>query len=150
MRTTVERLSSIEFTWRRDAEGRRHVEVRIDGEDLVEIVRRAESASATAEGHPELAGSYVGFDDRVASPVEHLMGEPEPLFAYDEGTEVLVCEGCREPGCWPLVVRIEVDESVVRWTGFSQPHRSDWDYARLGSFAFPRARYAEALRRLER
>lgn len=142
-------LSLIEFTWQRDAAGTRHVEIRIDGEDFVDIVRRAEVASATADGQPELAGGYIGFDDRVESPLAHLLGKPDRIFAQGGLTEVLVCRGCREPGCWPLLVRIEADDSLVRWTAFSQPHRPDWDHSGLGAFAFRRTQYVEALRRLE-
>jgi hypothetical protein len=40
--------------------GAQGVEVRIDGRDLLDLVRAVELPQATADGQPELAGSYGG------------------------------------------------------------------------------------------
>ena len=53
--------------------------------------------------------------------------------------------------CWPLVCRIEVDDSVVVWRDFEQVHRRPghpsgaWTYEGIGPFTFDRRQYAMAL-----
>lgn len=51
-----------------------------------------------------------------------------------EKTVLLGCE-CGEPGCWPLMARVEVGAEQVAWSDFEQPHRRDnWAYAGFGPF----------------
>lgn len=57
---------------------------------------------------------------------------------------VLGCD-CGIASCWPFLVRIETEDSVVRWSDFAQFHR-DWDYD-LGPFCFSRDAYEAELRR---
>ena len=64
---------------------------------------------------------------------------PKPGEAW-----LLGCQ-CGEVGCWPLAVRITVDDSNVIWSNFAQPHRPDWDYAAFGPFKFDRRQYETAM-----
>ena len=57
---------------------------------------------------------------------------------------MLVCEGCREEGCWPLFARVQMSQAVVEWSGMRQPHRPDRDYSEL-HFTFDRQPYDAAL-----
>jgi hypothetical protein len=144
-------------------EGSDQTVISINGRDLRDIVREAELPHARAEGHADLAGSYTGLPPELAfAPSRHLLGSAEPLYSdlvrtgKPTKTAVLVCE-CGEPGCWPLCVRIDVLEDVVRWGDFEQPHRSaeargesGWTYETVGPFTFERSAYESALRRPER
>lgn len=123
----------------------------IDGRDLCEFVREAELPFATQEGHPEIAGNYAGLPPEDV-PSKHLLGQPAESYNHDDGrTQVLMCD-CGEPGCWPLLCRIAVDETRVRWFDFIQPHRSKssqipWQYPHL-QFEFERLQYHQALEQL--
>ena len=71
--------------------------------------------------------------------MDRLAGTPS-FWPGNGETVLLVCEGCREEGCWPIFARVEVDEEVVEWSGFRQPHRPERDYADL-RFMFDRRQY---------
>ena len=118
------------------------VRVLIDGVDLATLVRPVELPHATAEGHPEIAGAYDGLppDDWKALPER---------YDTDDRVAVLACV-CGEVGCWPLRVRIEVADRVVRWSDFQQPHRPEWSYAGFGPFVFDRLEYDTEIQRITR
>jgi hypothetical protein len=63
----------------------------------------------------------------------------------DRRADLLGCADCGEVGCWPLEVCIDVDDAVVTWRSFRQPHRPDRDYTGLGPFRFDAAAYRAAL-----
>ncbi len=127
----------------------------IDGIDFRERVEAAEEQFAIAEGTPSIAGKYRGLWLKyVAPPSRHFLGEPShPVYREGEKTQILECES-GEPGCWPLLCRIDLTEDTVRWSQFEQPHRSGqsgkpgWDYSQLGPFEFERSKYEAALARL--
>lgn len=124
------------------------VEIVIDGKPLMDYVRDAESASATKEGHPNLAGKYSGLPWEVI-PTDLPLGQATGIWRVLEASQgervpVLVCD-CGEPGCWPLMATIEITADRVTWSDFRQPHRRDWDHSRLGPFSFDKAQYFTAL-----
>jgi hypothetical protein len=130
----------------------------INGRHLLEMVRDVEGPMAAAEGSPDIAGAYAPIPAEVAvAPSRHLLGETEPLYSdlvrsgRANKAAVLVCE-CGEPGCWPFCVRIDVDDQVVRWSDYEQPHRSEhterkfvWTYEAMPDFTFDRAQYIAAI-----
>ena len=110
------------------------VEVWIDSRDLRERVRAVELPHATADGQPDLAGSYEGIPpDEWMRPGVYATGE----------VAVLGCT-CGETECWPLLVRITRTRDEVAWSGFRQPRRT-WPHEGLGPFTFDRARYEAAV-----
>jgi hypothetical protein len=118
---------------------------------LIEIVREIELPFAAREGSSGIAGAYTGIPADVAFlPSRHFLGEPDPDHSDgDERPYIFICE-CGEPGCWPLLVRIELRESEVVWSDFCQPHRGpnvagEWRYNALPSFTFDRKSYEQAL-----
>ena len=127
------------------------VRVLVDGEDLASLARHTELPFAIAEGHPDIAGGYGGLAPQdVLPPSRHLLGEPDPLFRHGERVEVLCCQSCGEPGCWPLACRITVTPATITWSDFTQPHRGpdsrySWRHDSLGPFVFARGQYEEAL-----
>ncbi|HEY0038918.1 MAG TPA: hypothetical protein VGB66_19635, partial [Longimicrobium sp.] len=112
----------------RDSTNGPAVHVTIDGRDLVDLLRRIELPAATADGHPEIAGSYRGL-----SPYEW---EALPELEDDGRVAVLGCE-CGEVGCWPFQVRISWRPATVLWSDFHGPGRN-CDYTALGRFIFAR------------
>ncbi len=65
-------------------------------------------------------------------------------MAGNKEVVLLVCEGCREEGCWPLFARVQVSQAVVEWSGMRPPHRPDRDYSEL-HFTFARQQCDAAL-----
>ena len=78
-----------------------------------------------------------------------MFGDPATYYDYnylDGKIAVLGCV-CGEVGCWPFRVRITLQEDVVVWDGFEQPHRRTWRYDELRPFVFDRTQYLSALER---
>lgn len=129
----------------------------VDGVDLIELARQAEVAFGE-----KIAGKYAGmlwWERDLDELPSHFLGHPDPSHQYHHRVQLLECE-CFEPGCWPLVCRIDVTDDEVRWSDFHQPHRSGrtvsygenkqftpdvWDYGDFG-FTFEREQYEQALR----
>jgi hypothetical protein len=117
------------------------VRILVDGRDLVDLVRPIELPFASAEGHPEIAGSYDGLLPR------DWVDLPEQ-YDDDDRAALLACASCGEPGCWPLRARVEAVADSVTWSDFQQPHRPEWSYASFGPFVFDRAQYDEEVARV--
>ena len=118
------------------------VEIIIDDQDLLERVMAVEKPMAEAEGKPGLAGAY----SYLPADEDHVRS----LLPCPGGEKVMVLQcPCGEPGCWPLLVSINADASVVTWRAFTQPHRSlgaqAWIYSGLGPFQFERKAYEKEI-----
>jgi hypothetical protein len=107
-------------------------QVLIDGGYLLERVREYERALAIEEGAPRLAGAYAPnlLTGGLGLLGRDLGGDGVP----EEKVAILGCD-CGWPDCWPLAVRVTVDDAKVRWSDFEQPFR-DWDYSGFGPFEF--------------
>ena len=139
-------MNTIDFAWSTEEETRDRLIITIDGADLISVAETAEQGSATQDGQPGLAGAYTGLPKRLYRVEDHLLGRPNRTHGPDGATPVLVCCGCLEAACWPLVVHISVLPDSVRWSDFSQPHRDEWDHSTMGPFEFSRTQYEEAIR----
>ncbi len=129
------------------------VAIYINSRNLLEFVREVELPFAAQEGHPEMAGGYVGLPpENVLFPSEHFLGQP---IRWQQDTQtgkiaVMQCS-CGTSGCWPLMARVEVETDVVTWSDFEQPHRMPnwgprhWQYDGCGPFHFERKQYEQAL-----
>ena len=120
----------------------------VNGIDLRELVRRHEVEGKHREGFLSLAGEYVGLPvKQVIAPSRYLLGEN--VYNDDDGTVLLVCSACGDDWCWPLVARIAVNETTVRWFQVSQSQADDDEpfapYDGFGPFLFDRAQYEDAL-----
>lgn len=142
-------MRRIEFRWDRAGHrGSGALLIDVDGVSLAKLVADVEAPSAAAEGHPDLAGSYAGLAVWACpSDLErHFLGGDESHLhcGPHDKTVLMGCE-CGEAGCWPLMATISVQDDIVRWSSFEQPHRRGrWSY---GDFAldFDRPQYCAAL-----
>lgn len=137
-------MNQIEFTIATDDAP--YLEIKIDGEPLEAIARRAELPSARANRQERLAGAYSGLTrlEAVRWPSRHFLGDPA-LSAGSDETVLLGCD-CGDWGCWPLFAKVDVSESTVTWQAFRNGHRPAWDLSGLGPFEFERGQYESALR----
>jgi hypothetical protein len=133
------------------SQANRAVAICINGRNLVELVREVELPFAAREGHPKIAGKYVGLPaSHLFLPSRHLLSDPAPLYESRGKTQVLGCK-CGEAGCWPLFLRVNLGDKAVIWSDFEQPHRrsssaaSHWKYDQLGPFTFDRQQYEVAI-----
>jgi hypothetical protein len=116
----------------------------VDNVSLVDLVSGYEHASDF-----RVPGKYAGlvidhfkFGDLTA----YLMGEPQSDYWANRDVIALLGCDCGEIGCWPLEAQVIVDDSLVTWRGFAQPHRPTRDYGTFGPFAFRRNQYERAVR----
>lgn len=82
--------------------------------------------------------------DLSSERLNELNGSPEKVSILD-------CDSCGPSGCWPLKVKITVEEDRVIWSDFEQPFRSEdshthWNYDKFGPFVFDRQQYEQQLR----
>jgi hypothetical protein len=137
-------MNQIEFTIA--TEDAPYLEIKIDGEPLEAIARRAELPSARANRQERLAGAYSGLTrlEAVRLPSRYFLSDPA-LSAGSDETVLLGCD-CGDWGCWPLFAKVDVSESTVTWQAFRNGHRPAWDLSGLGPFEFERGQYESALR----
>jgi hypothetical protein len=130
----------------RDERGHKSVRIEVNGRGLIDLVEEVERPWAQAEGNPGIAGKYAWLTNWYVQLAAHLFGEAHPMYKDDAGgTALLVCE-CGEPGCWPLMARIERQAGYIVWSDFRQPHRKKWKYNELGPFRFDHAEYDKEVR----
>lgn len=135
------------------------LEILVDGVPLLDLVREAElpyareeqlerAAEFAPDPAPLLAGDYTYFSVRLCGwPSRHYLGEPADVAFNQEADEIMLlgCT-CGVAECWALLARVELTDTLVRWSGFRNNHR-DWELSgRLGPFVFSRRQYEQALR----
>jgi hypothetical protein len=134
-------------------DGESAISVEVNGRPLAELVGEVERPFAEREGSPDIAGNYAGIGHRWIDDVdEHYHGAPgsDLSCGSKDKTLLLGCE-CGEPGCWPLLARVDASSEIVSWEDFEQPHRGErWSYDQLRPFTFERAQYDAALSELRR
>jgi len=130
------------------------VRVLVDERDLAELVREVELPHARAEGAPGIAGAYAGLAPswfKGGLRAHFLGGDGSDLACGSREKTVLLGCDCGEPGCWPLMARVSVEDDAVVWSDFEQPHRRGaWSYEGFGPLRFEREQYERALAEAER
>lgn len=121
------------------------VDVLVNGRNLIDMLREVELPFASEEGHPDIAGAYIGLQPKdVFLPARAFLDDPDDWYGEGGKAEILSCD-CGEPGCWPFLMRITLGSDRVIWSDFEEPHRSKWNYEDLGPFIFDREEYEAAL-----
>ena len=115
------------------------------------MLREYELPFARKEGSESIAGDYAGHP-------------PETLFKYltnpdeyeiDDFGKISIFEckcGCE--GCWPMKVKVRVENEIIFWTDFEQPHRTIeshnyWNYSDFRQLEFDKKNYNEQLIKLK-
>ena len=140
-------MDLISFKIDKDDVGNDHVQIIINGENFIDMLKRTE-----LQYDKSIAGQYKGLPaEMVFSPSKHLLGKVHvDLDYHDDKTAILICE-CGCAGCWDFVVKISISEKTVTWSEFEQPHRSSdsvsghWHYDSLRPFIFDRKQYEAEL-----
>ncbi len=122
--------------------------IKINGRELIEIVKEVELPIAKASGEASLAGEYSYLPlHLVKNPSNLLLGGDLPSYrsVADGKRSILECTcGCE--GCWPLRAKITIDRDLVKWSDFEQPHRKNWIYPDSFEFIFSRSQLEQALK----
>jgi hypothetical protein len=93
------------------------------------------------------AGDYDAIDEQGLQPaIARLTGIPNSWPGGDR-TVLLVCQSCRDEGCWPIYARVVMGGDVVEWRDFEQPHRPERDYSGL-RYTFARPAYDAEISRV--
>jgi len=123
----------------------------INGKPFAEIVEQYEREAARNSGLEYLFGYMYATANYL---YKELTGDLE--FSYTNNAVLMVCDGCEEAGCWPLMVTIEETETEVIWSNFHNWHRSEpnknglfWDYSVFPVFRFDKIQYTAALKQLK-
>lgn len=120
------------------------ISILVNSLPLEDLAREIELPFAEAEGHPKLAGDYLGLSwGDIGEDPGHFLGSPTAVW-FEDGDTVLMGCPCGEWGCWPLSADISIEDASVTWAHFRNGHR-DWDLTGLGPFTFDRSQYESAL-----
>jgi hypothetical protein len=146
------------------------IEVIVDGENLINHLKRYESPLAEKTGHPEIAGLYVGGDP------SNLLKSIDEFDDYSSESLVYLfqCDECMSSKCpFHLAFKISKEGNNIYWTDFQQqkstypfigpPYtnkksdhqkllevKGNWDYKGFGPFVFAEEDYSNALKELRR
>lgn len=127
------RRSVVEFVGREDPGYAPWLDTLIDGKPLEELV-------AAVSDRTKDSKSLQGADPNALLPPHgNVLGGRGPV-------EPLVCSGCSEPGCHPVVAAIEVFDDVVVWSEFEEGNVKS-KLPRLGPLVFDRRQYEAAVAR---
>lgn len=119
-----------------------HVELRIDGVSLLDLVRDAERPHATQEGVPLLAGNYTW--PLLTPRLVRLLAGARPGASRVQG--VLLNCGCGWASCWPLSLRVRLVDRLVVWQDLQHGKRAGrWNYEDLDPLRFSRAAYLDEI-----
>ena len=115
------------------------VDLLVNGESLNGLVAAYEQRRGF-----EPVGGYDSISLEGLQPAaDRLTGTPNS-WPGDGETVLLVCDVCREEGCWPIFARVDLGKELVEWSGFRQPHLPERQYAEL-HFTFDRRQYDEEI-----
>lgn len=124
------------------------VAIWIDGESLIDTLRRLEAPWWTAIDRPQPDDQYVWVPARTALlPRRHLLGEPADGWC-GEFSPVVVCN-CGEYACRAYAVRVEQSHGRVDWTAWAEfPPEEARLSERLRPLTFDRGQYEAELTRV--
>ena len=103
------------------------VVVAINGEPLLELIKRREQNFATKDGQTSIAGSYA-YLSLIDFEELFLRAALEADLAQDERDVVLLGCPCGIWSCWYLALKIKFETETVKFAEFKNPRRKDWRY----------------------
>ena len=103
------------------------VVVAINGEPLLELIKRREQSFAAKEGQASIAGSYA-YLNLIDFEELFLRVALEADLAQDERDVVLLGCPCGIWSCWYLALRVKFETETVKLYEFKNLRRKDWQY----------------------
>ena len=103
------------------------VVVAINGEPLLELIRRREQSFEAKEGQGCIAGGYA-YLSLIDFEELFLRAALEADLAQDERDVVLLGCPCGIWSCWYLALRVKFEAETVKFAEFKNPRRKDWRY----------------------
>ena len=123
-------MDSIKFylnDYEMNGEGLTEVVVTINGESLLELIKRREQGFAAKEGQASIAGGYA-YLSLIDFEELFLRAALEADLAQDERDVVLLGCPCGIWDCWYLALKIKFETETVKLYDFTNPRRKNWRY----------------------
>ena len=123
-------MDSIKFylnDYESNGESFTEVAVAINGEPLLELIRRCEQSFAAKDGQASIAGSYA-YLNLIDFEELFLSAALEADLAQDERDVVLLGCPCGIWNCWYLALRIKFETETVKLYEFKNLRCKDWRY----------------------
>ena len=123
-------MDSIKFypnDYEMNGEGLTEVVVAINGEPLLELIKRREQSFAVKNGQGCIAGDYA-YLNLIDFEELFLRAALEADLAQDERDVVLLGCPCGIWSCWYLALKIKFETETVKLYEFKNPRRKDWRY----------------------
>ena len=121
------------------------VVVAINGEPLLELIRRREQSFTAKDGQASIAGSYA-YLSLIDFEELFLRAALEADLAQDERNAVLLGCPCGIWDCWYLALRVKFEADTIRLTDFTNPRRKDWRYGL--EFKFDRVSFVSEISKI--
>ena len=121
------------------------VVVAINGEPLLELIKRREQSFAAKEGQASIAGGYAYLS---LSEFEELFlrAALEADLAQDERYVVLLGCPCGIWDCWYLALKAKFEADTIRFSDFTNLRRKDWQYGL--EFKFDRVSFVSEISKI--
>lgn len=121
------------------------VVVVINGEPLLELIKRREQSFAVKNGQGCIAGGYA-YLSLIDFEELFLRAALEADLAQDERNAVLLGCPCGIWSCWYLALRVKFEADTIRLTDFTNPRRKDWQYGL--EFKFDRVSFVSEISKI--
>ena len=130
-----------------EGESLTEVVVAINGEPLLELIKRREQSFAAKDGQASIAGdyAYLSLIDFKKLFLDALSPNGR-LAASGERSVVLLGCPCGIWSCWYLSLKIKFEADTVKLYEFKNPRRKDWRYGL--EFKFDRVSFASEISKI--
>ena len=141
-------MDSIKFypnDYEMNGEGLTEVVVAINGEPLLELIKRREQSFAVKNGQGCIAGDYA-YLNLIDFEELFLRAALEADLAQDERDVVLLGCPCGIWSCWYLALKIKFETETVKLYEFKNPRRKNWRYGL--EFKFDRVSFVSEISKI--
>ncbi|WP_297881960.1 hypothetical protein [uncultured Campylobacter sp.] len=123
------------------------VVVAINGEPLLELIKRREQGFAAKDGQASIAGgyAYLSLIDFKKLFLDALLPNGQ-LAANGERSVVLLGCPCGIWDCWYLALKAKFEAETVKLYEFKNPRRKDWQYGL--EFKFDRVSFVSEISKI--
>ena len=121
------------------------VVVAINGEPLLELIKRREQSFAAKEVQASIAGGYA-YLSLIDFEELFLRAALEADLAQDERNAVLLGCPCGIWSCWYLALKIKFEADTIRFSDFTNLRRKDWQYGL--EFKFDRVSFVSEISKI--